>query len=138
MLVEVVVDVAVVRIGDRHGVLEGWVGFENVLEELAGGRLAALGHPVTGDEDVTVGAPNALDKHGLGGHGDVAGGGTGDGGYTGESLVSVVAGVIRAQGGLFEVDLGADGADPSCIRIDDTASYCNVGWQAEVGSCLLA
>lgn len=128
MLVQVVVDVGVVRIGDGHGVLEGWVGFEDVLEELAGGRLAALGHPVAGDEDVTIGPPDALDEDGFRGHGDVAGGGTGDGGYTGESLVPVVAGVIGAQGGLFEVDLGADGANPSCIGVDDTASYCNAGW----------
>lgn len=128
MLVQVVVDVGVVGVGDGHGVLEGWVGFEDVLEKLAGGGLAAFGHPVAGDENVAVGAPDALDEDGFGGHGDVAGGGTGDGGYTGECLISIVAGVIGAQGGRFEVDLGAYGADPSCIGVDDTASYCNAGW----------
>ena len=128
VLIQVVVDVGVVGVGNGHGVLEGWVGFEDVLEELTGGRLAALGHPVARDEDVTIGAPDALDEDRFGGHGDVAGGGPGDGGYTGESLVSVVAGVIGAQGGLFEIDLGADGADPSCIGVDDPTSYCNAGW----------
>ncbi len=72
MFVQVVVDVGVVGLGDAEGLLEGRVGFEDVLEELAGCGLAAFSHPVLGDEDVAVWAPDAGDEDGLGGHGDVA------------------------------------------------------------------
>ncbi len=72
MFVQVVVDVGVVGLGDAEGLLEGRVGFEDVLEELAGCGLAAFSHPVFGDEDVAVWAPDAGDEDGLGGHGDVA------------------------------------------------------------------
>ena len=86
VLVQVVVDVCVVLLGHAEGGLVGRVGFEDVFEEFAGGGLAAFGHPVVGDDAVAVGAPDAVDEDGLGGHDEVAGRGAGHGGEAREGL----------------------------------------------------
>lgn len=62
MLVEVVVDVCVVGFRDGECLVEGWMCFDDVFEQLACRGLAAFGHPEARDDGVAVRAPHARDE----------------------------------------------------------------------------
>jgi hypothetical protein len=132
MLVQVIVNVHVERLRHGHRFLEGRVGFDDVLEQFARRGLAAFGHPVVWDQDVAVGAPDAVDEDGLLAHGQVAGRGSGDGGEAREGLRDVVFGRRVADAGAAEFYFGADGADPAGVGVDYTAADCDGGGEAEV------
>ena len=137
VLVEVVVDVGVVGFGDTQDLLEGWVGFEDVLEELAGGGLSAFCHPVVWYEDITVRAPDSLHKNWLRRHGDVTGRGARYRRQTGECLVTIVAGIVRAEGRSSKVDFRTDSPHPPCVGINDTTADSDAGWKPELVGGLL-
>jgi len=138
VLVEVVVDVGVVGLGDGDGLVEGRVRLDDVLEQLARRRLPALGHPEAREDGVAVGAPDAGDEDGVGRHGQVAGRRARDGGQAREGLRAVVAGDVGAQLLGAQVDLGAHGADPAGVGVDDAAADGDAGRQAQLGRRLLA
>lgn len=122
VLVQELVDVGVVGFGDGDGVVEGRVRLDDMFEKLARRGLASFGHPVAGDDGVAVGSPDARDEDGIWGHGEVAGRGACHGGQTAECLRLVVLGHIGAQLLGAQVDFGANGADPACVGVDDTAA----------------
>ena len=70
--VQKVVNVFVFGSGEGHSLVIGRVDIEDVAEQLAGGRLTTLGHPVLGKENVTVRTPDTRDKDGVLGHGKMA------------------------------------------------------------------
>lgn len=136
--VEVIVNVLVLGSGECLGLVEGRVNVEHMTKQLASGRLPALGHPVIGQQHVAVRAPDARNKDGLFGHGQVAGGGTGDGGESGKGLRQVVVRDTGVELIVAEVDLGANSANPAGVGINDTASYGNALGKAELVGGLLA
>ena len=94
MLVEVFVDVRIVAVREAHGIFKSRVRLDDVFEELARGRLTAFGAPIVGNQDIPIRTPDTLHEDRVTRHGDVAGGGTGDSGETGEGLMPIVVGVF--------------------------------------------
>lgn len=122
VVVEEVVDVLAGCLGGLEGFAVGGVRLEHVLQELAGGGLASLGHPEPGEEHVPVRTPYSGHEDGVLGHGEVAGGRPGHGGEPGEGLGHIVGSCRLVEGARFKLHLGADSPNPPGVRINDAAS----------------
>ena len=129
MLVEIIVDVGIVRFRDTECLLESRMCFEDVLQELSCCALTSLGHPVSWNQDVTIGAPDPLDEDRFRRHGNVTGRCTGDCCKTAERLMLVGGGELGAQFVTAQLDFGSDGTNPAGISIDDTTANSDAGYQ---------
>lgn len=138
VLVQVVIDVDVVGLGQGRRLVEGRMRFHDVSEQLARGRLPTLGHPEARDDGVAVRAPDARHEDRVGRHGKMARGRACDRGQTGERLTAVIRRGFRVQLVARQVDFGTHCSNPSCIGIDDTTADGNAGREAQICSGFLA
>lgn len=123
MLVEIVINISIVRLRYAQGLLKGRMGLENMLEKLAGCTLASFGHPVLRNQHISIRPPHPRDKHRLGGHGNVAGGRPCNGCQTSERLSPVILGNFRAELPSAQFHLRSNGPNPTGVGIDHTATY---------------
>jgi hypothetical protein len=138
MLVEVVVDVCVEGLGNTHCLLEGWVGLEDVFQQLACGRLTTFCHPVVWDENIAVWSPDTVNKDGLFRHGQMAGRSSSNSGEASKGLRNVVLVGTGLEVRVRQANLCSDGTDPTSIGINDTSTDGDTRGQTKVSGSLLA